>query len=131
MTLWYWEQRGGTLIEEFPVARRTADNGERFVDAVILPERARQRLPRGTWIDLSYSKVIVVQTKNKRLGMYLMGQTLFSRRLIEARCGAREVLSVALCRDTDAILEPFLREHPGCEVVVCPRSVCEAARVGQ
>jgi hypothetical protein len=130
MTLWYWQQLGGALIEEFPAIRRGPGTGVRLLDAVILPDRPRERLQPGTWLDLSDSRVVVVQTKNGRLGMYLMGQTLFSKRLIETQFKPREVLSVALCRDTDAILEPLLREHPGCQVVVAPREVAAAASRG-
>jgi hypothetical protein len=36
-------------------------------------------------------------------------------------------LFVALCRETDAVLEPLLFEHPGCQVVVAPREVSAAA----
>lgn len=96
------------------------------MDAVILPDRPRERLKPGTRLDLSGSRVVVVQTKNSRLGMYLMGQVLFSKRLIEVNFKPGEVLSVALCRETDAVLEPLLLEHPGCQVVVAPREVSEA-----
>jgi hypothetical protein len=34
MTLWYWQQVGGTLIEEFMLVPR-AEAGRRLVDAVI------------------------------------------------------------------------------------------------
>jgi hypothetical protein len=129
MTLWYWEQLGGTLIEEFPVVRRSHGTGARLLDAVILPDRPRERLTPRTWLDLSKSRVVVVQTKNSRLGMYLMGQTLFSKRLIETHFTPREVLAVALCKDTDAVLEPLLLEHPGCQVVVAPIEMSAAVRV--
>ena len=67
--------------------------------------------------------MIVVQTKNERLGMYLMGQTLFSRELVNRRFHPRSVRAVALVRLSDEVLEPLLREY-GCEVEVCPREIC-------
>jgi len=130
MTLWYWEHVGGALIEEFPAVRRGPGVGVRYLDAVIIPDRPRERLRAGTWFDLSGANVVVVQTKNSRLGMYLMGQTLFSKRLIETLWTPRDVVSVALCSATDAVLEPLLREHPGCQVVVAPREVSGAAGRG-
>lgn len=31
MTLWFWQQAGGLLIEEFVAVRRTASQGQRSV----------------------------------------------------------------------------------------------------
>lgn len=36
MTLWFWHQVGGLLIEEFVAVRRTASQGQRLIDAVIV-----------------------------------------------------------------------------------------------
>lgn len=36
MTLWFWHQVGGLLIEEFVLVRRTASQGQRLIDAVIV-----------------------------------------------------------------------------------------------
>lgn len=61
--------------------------------------------------------VIVVQAKVGRLGMYLMGQALFSKQLVE-RMGAKTVRSVALCGKDDAVMRPMLEAYDGVEVVV-------------
>jgi hypothetical protein len=130
MTRWYWEQLGGALIEEFPVVRRGPGISVRLLDGLILLDQPRVRLEPRTWVDLSGCRVVVVQTKNSRLGMYLMGQTLFSKRLIERYYKPTEVISVALCRDTDEALAPLLHEHPGCRVVVAPKEISAAASLG-
>jgi hypothetical protein len=62
-------------------------------------------------------EVIVLQAKSSRLGMYLMGQALFSRELVK-RFNPASVRSVALCKRDDAILRPLLESHPDVEVVV-------------
>ena len=85
-----------------------------------LSRRARRALARP---DLRGKDVVVVQTKNSRLGMYLMGQTLFSRELIARRFQPSSVRAVALVRQSDEALQPILEEF-GCEVVVCPLGVC-------
>ncbi len=64
-------------------------------------------------------EVIVVQAKAKRLGLYLMGQTLFSAELIK-RFNPASVKSVALCSKGDSELEPLLAPYPHVEVVVMP-----------
>jgi hypothetical protein len=61
--------------------------------------------------------VIVVQAKASRLGMYLMGQALFSAELIR-RFRPASVRSVALCTADDAVLRPLLEPYPHVEVVV-------------
>lgn len=123
MTRWYWEQIGGTLIEEFCVVPAGKGQGRRAVDGLILPDGKHERLPPGTSLDISGRDVVVVQTKSRRLGMNLMGQTLFSAELVQKRFSPRSVIAVALCRASDAVLQPLLEAHQGCKVVVCPSDV--------
>jgi hypothetical protein len=66
---------------------------------------------------LSKPNVIVVQTKAARMGMYLMGQALFSARLALAR-GAKSVRSILLCTAPDGVLLPLLKDFPEGEVWV-------------
>jgi hypothetical protein len=58
----------------------------------------------------------VVQAKASRLGMYLLGQALFSKHLVEP-FRPRSVRTIALCASSDSVLEPLARSH-GIEVVV-------------
>lgn len=37
ITRWYWQQVGGTLIEEFEAVKASSESGRRVLDAVIIP----------------------------------------------------------------------------------------------
>ncbi len=116
MIMKYWEKVGGTLILEFPVVKQTKETGPRRLDAVILPNGPKTK---ASWRDVSLKgqDVIVVQAKANRLGMYLMGQTLFSAELIK-RFEPASIRSVALCAKDDSIMRPMLERFNGMEVVV-------------
>ncbi len=62
MTLWYWHQVAGLLIEEFVAVRRTASQGQRLIDAVIGLGEKKRRLTRGAEFDLAGLDVIAVQS---------------------------------------------------------------------
>jgi hypothetical protein len=66
---------------------------------------------------------VVLQTKRGRLGMYLMGQTLFSAELLRRRFPSAVIESVALCTSDDEVLRPMLEAHNECRVVVVPGEV--------
>ena len=73
----------------------------------------------GSKVDISGKDVVVVQTKNHRLGMSLMGQALFSAELVK-RLNPKSVRSVALCIADDSVLRPLLEAYEWCKVVVYP-----------
>jgi hypothetical protein len=116
---WYWNQIGGTLIEEFPAVFQTSTCGQRLLDAVILPKR-ETRIARWREVSLEGEDVIVVQAKASRLGMYLMGQTFFSAQLIR-KFRPASVRAVAPCIADDSVLRPLLEQYPEMEVIVWPR----------
>lgn len=60
--------------------------------------------------------IIVVQVKAQRLGMYLMGQALFSKELMKP-FDPKSIRTVALCNKDDSILRPLAEAH-GIEVVI-------------
>lgn len=123
MTVWYWEQVGGALIEEFMAVPRQAGQGRRLIDGLIVFGEPKERLPVGSSFNIQGRDVIVVQTKNSRLGMYLMGQTLFSAQLIKRFFRPHTVQAVALCAQNDLVLQPMFEAYEGCKVVVCPPEV--------
>jgi hypothetical protein len=128
MTRWYWHTVSGLLLEEFCLVNRTATCGGRWVDALVLPERDTRIAGRRETINIAPGeRAILVQTKASRLGLYLMGQTLFSAELLRHRYPAALIESVALCSKDDAVLRPLLEAHTGCRVVVVPRSLFAAA----
>lgn len=121
LTRWYWGQVGGLLIEEFRLVDQGSANSARFADGLILLGE-ETRIANNEPLSILGRDVIVVQTKAKPLGMYLMGQCVFSLELVR-RLGPRTVKSVALCTKDDAVLRPLLESHNGCEVVIVPESV--------
>jgi len=118
MTRWYWQQTGGLLIEEFPLVKAGPGGAARFADGLIVLDE-----PTGIGTARSFKiegrDVIVVQTKAKRLGMYLMGQTLFSLELVR-RMGPKTAHAVALCVEDDIVMRSLLEGHEGCSVAVYP-----------
>ena len=118
MTRWYWQQTGGLLIEEFPLVKAGPSNAPRYADGlIVLDEATAIRAERG--FNIEGRDVIVIQTKAKRLGMYLMGQTLFSLQLVR-RMGPKTARAVALCAEDDAVMRSLLERHEGCSVVIYP-----------
>jgi hypothetical protein len=124
MVRWYWSQVGGLLLEEFLVVAKSPAQGRRLVDGLIVLGEPTRLASSGTKFDLRGKDVVVIQAKNQRLGMYLMGQTLFSAQLVK-RFEPCSIQSVALCSASDSTLQPLLEAYEGCRVVVCPAEVCE------
>jgi hypothetical protein len=116
MTEWYWKRVGGLLIEEYPVVSQGTNHGVRRLDGLIIRDESVGRA-FGERVDISGRDVIVVQAKARRLGMPLMGQTLFSLNLVKA-LGPASAIAVALCTADDAVLRPLLEAHEGCFVEV-------------
>ena len=127
MTRWYWRtvnKRQGLLIEEFPAVKRdgSAGKNKRHIDGVIvLGEKADRRCPRKGDRELVKGKrVIVIQSKARRLGMGLIGQVVVSRELLKD-LKAKVVKSVGVCREDDQLLHKVLRRFKKCEAVVYRR----------
>ena len=114
MTEGFWlSQANGMFFAEYPLVRLAADRATRLVDGLILPDEPHGR---GNWRDhasLSSRRVIVIQAKVGRMGMYLMFQALFSR-LALACCAASR--SILLCHQPDGVLLPFLKRFREVEV---------------
>jgi hypothetical protein len=127
MTVWYWNQIGGILIEEFPIVRKSETQGQRLLDGIIILGGQHERMPERTEINLDDKDIIVIQTKNSRLGMSLMGQVFFSLQLVKRYYKPRSVLSIALCAKTDSLLQEMLEGNEGCKVVVCPEEICASS----
>ncbi len=78
LTRRFWNEVGGTLIEEFPAVLKGKNNSQRLMDGVIILNTETKLV---SWKDISLKNqdIIVIQTKAHRLGMYLMGQAFFSK----------------------------------------------------
>ena len=115
----YWKETGGTLISQFQMVKRTASCGNRVADALIILGGKHHKLlgrARGE-VDIKGKRVVVVQAKAGQLGMYLMGQGVFSAKLMK-RFKPKSVKSVMLCAENDAVLEPLLAQFRDVEVRV-------------
>ncbi|MDO9413395.1 MAG: hypothetical protein Q7T81_12560 [Pseudolabrys sp.] len=116
MTEGFWQsQARGTYLAEYCLVRRTIDCSVRLADAVILTDEPHCRGLKQNFPSLEGHNVTVVQTKPRRMGMYLMGQAVFSARLV-MRQGALSVRSILLCHESDSALLPFLKPFPEVEV---------------
>lgn len=94
----------------------SATSGSRRLDVVILP-KGEHRIAHWSEVEIEDQDIIIVQTKVQRLGMYLMGQALFSIELMRP-FAPRSIRSVALYIKTDSVLEPLLDRYSEVEVVV-------------
>jgi hypothetical protein len=128
MTRWYWRQVGGTLVEEFPIVPRSSGGSQQVVDGIII-RRGKWRLAHWTDVSLEGQDLILVHARAERLNLALMGQALFSARLVE-RFRPRSLYSVALVSHDDSVLRPLLEEDRNMKVVICPDLRNEDVKVG-
>ncbi len=128
MTEWYWQtlnEGKGLLIREFPAVEGSKGRaeGKRHIDGVIIcgKKKGNRKGRKEDRAKVKGKKVIVIQSKAKRLGMYLIGQTIVSRELMKA-LGAKVVLSVAVHRKDDPVMRKVLESFRKCQAVVYPRN---------
>ena len=115
LTRRYWQEIGGTLIEEFPAVRSGPNQGRRSLDGVVILD-APHLIANHREVGIENRDIVVLQTKASRLGMYLLGQALFSRHLMMP-FRPRSIDTVAICTKGDAVLEPWAAAY-GIKVVV-------------
>ena len=117
LTRRYWQEIGGTLIEEFLAVRRGPNQGRRLLDGVVILGSRHLIANYGDGeVEIENRDIVVLQTKASRLGMYLLGQALFSRHLMMP-FRPRSIDTVAICTKGDAVLEPWAAAY-GIKVVV-------------
>jgi hypothetical protein len=112
----YWQRTGGTIVFEFPMVRGSATCGKRHLDALILPN-GETKIANAQDVSLAGEDIIIVQAKDNRLGMYLMGQAVFSVELMR-RFNPKSIRSIALCTKDCSVLRPLLDKYPEVEVVI-------------
>jgi hypothetical protein len=111
----YWEKVGGLLIEEFVAVKKGSKNGVRLIDGVIVLNEPT-KIHDSHFYNIDDKDIICIQTKESRLGMYLMGQAFFSVELLKA-FNPKSIKSVLICGKDDEILKPICEKY-GIEVVV-------------
>ena len=114
MTRWYAKTRypNGFLMEEYLALPQGKTNGKRLMDGVIVFRKpfVKRKLIKG-------ERVVVIQSKHRRLGMGLIGQVIVSRDLVE-RLGVKVMKSVGVCTEMDTVMHRMLRKHERCRAVV-------------
>ncbi|MCE9646832.1 MAG: hypothetical protein K8S20_12600 [Chloroflexi bacterium] len=92
--------------------------GSRYLDALILPNQKRTEATKSEIVDtIKGQDIILVQAKNKRLGMPLMGQAIFSVELMR-KFSPSSIRCCALCTGKDIVLENLLKPYHEVEVVI-------------
>ena len=117
LTRRFWDEVGGTLIEEFPAVQKSKHNSQRLMDGVIILGGEKKIV---SWRDISLADkdIIVIQTKANRLGMYLMGQAFFSRELMK-KFEPKSIRAVIICAKDDSVMRALAESH-GLEVIIYP-----------
>ena len=114
MTRWYAKTRypKGFLMEEYLALPQGRTNGKRLMDGVIVFQKpfVKRNLIKG-------ERVVVIQSKNRRLGMGLIGQVIVSRDLLLSK-GYDVMKSVGVCTEMDTVMHRMLRKHARCRAVV-------------
>jgi hypothetical protein len=110
----FWKRTGGTLIEEFVIVNK--GHSPRYIDGIII-KNGENKIKKKSDVQIEGQDIIIVQVKAQRLGMPLMGQTLFSMELMK-RFNPKTIEAVALCKMDDEILSSLLKKYPGMKVVV-------------
>jgi hypothetical protein len=105
----FWKETGGTLIEEFLAVKGTPYQARRLIDGVIIKGGPRRKV-KAADANVAGRKIVAVQAKASRLGMYLLGQALFSRDLM-AEFEPKSIETVAVCTKGDARLEQLALRH--------------------
>ncbi|MEP1353253.1 MAG: hypothetical protein ABJX32_06130 [Tateyamaria sp.] len=128
LTEQFWKEVcNGAYLPEFMLVSRTSNQARRLADAVILTDRPHGRAQRSDYPNLNGENVVVVQTKAHRLGMNVMGQAVFSARLLK-NLGANAVRSIILVTAEDAAMQNLLDDFPEVEVWIADPKLVEAPR---
>jgi hypothetical protein len=109
-------------MEEYLALPQGKKNGKRLMDGVIVFRKPFMKRKLNTG-----ERVVVIQSKHRKLGMGLIGQVIVSRDLIE-RLGADVIKSVGVCTEIDTVMHKMLRMHPKCRAVVYKRTQKPATR---
>lgn len=121
LTRRYWKEIGGTLIEEFEAVplRCSPYQARRNIDGVVVLG-GPQEIRKADEVEIRDQDIVVIQTKAGKngytLGMYLLGQALFSRHLME-EFRPKSIRSVAICTKGDVVMEDLAQKYE-IEVVV-------------
>lgn len=77
MVCWYWNQVGGTLIEEFCAVSASKQNGPRYMDAIIIKGGNRKISKKRDSADIKGKDIIIIQAKARRLNLPSLARRFF------------------------------------------------------
>ncbi len=109
LTRKYWKPIGGTLIEEYCAVKGEAGSAPRYIDGIIILSGPKKIIQGGS-PTVKGKNIIVIQTETGRVGMYLLGQALFSRELMK-RFKPKSIRTIALCNKNDMVLEKIAKKY--------------------
>ena len=114
MTRWYAQAHypKGFLMEEHLAQAQGKKSAKRLLDGVIVFRKpfVKRKLIKG-------ERVVVIQSKNRRLGMGLIGQVIVSRDLLKNK-GFKVIESVGVCAEMDNVMQRLLRKYRRCRAAV-------------
>ena len=114
MTRWYAKTGypKGFLMEEYLALPQGKKSAKRLLDGVIVFRKpfVKRKLIKG-------ERVVVIQSKHRRLGMGLIGQVIVSRDLLKSK-GFKVIESVGVCAEMDNVMQRLLRKYQRCRAVV-------------
>tara|TARA_Y100001970_G_scaffold250457_1_gene322216 strand:+ start:465 stop:872 length:408 start_codon:yes stop_codon:yes gene_type:complete len=119
LTLAYWKKVKGTLIEEYPIVRKSKDCSPRWIDGLIIKGGEFKQLTSydENDIDLEGKDLISIQTQKGRIGMYHLGQAFFTMKLLELK-KPKSIESIAICTKTDSYMEKIIEDIPNLTIQV-------------
>jgi hypothetical protein len=119
LTRAYWEEIGGTLIEEYCAVRKTPTTGRRLIDGVVVTD-GEQRIQRGGRPSLTGHDVVCIQSKLSAT-VTLVGQAIFTPKLLCLSWQPRSIRTVAIYNWDDPVLTEIMRLHGvECQIVHSP-----------
>ena len=117
LTRKYWNEVGGTLIEEFNLVLKNKNHARRLADGLIILGGPKI-ISKERNINIKNKNVIVLQTKAKKIGMNVCGQALVSKMIIEKYHEPKSVKSVIICTKGDDIVEEQIRQFKFIEIKI-------------
>jgi predicted RecB family endonuclease len=118
LTRRFWDETGGTLIEEFRAVESGASNGQRLLDGVILVGGVK-KIAKSDEVIIEGKDIFIIQTKASRLGMNVMGQAFFSIELMK-KFKPKSIRAVVVCTKDDEVMRALAEKH-GLEIKIYER----------
>lgn len=119
LTLAYWKKVKGTLIEEYPIVKKSKECSARWIDGLIIKNGEFKQLKSHSDnnLNLEGKDLISIQTQIGRVGMYHLGQGFFTMKLLEL-LNPKSIESIVICNKTDSYMEKVIEDIPNLRIQV-------------